>query len=274
MSVDYRSLTLPELYAKAYQKGIVNFFGKVEEEMVKMLTEWDEEHGEEESKLKTSSPKTSAPRLKPQPKQKKKGFREAIERMVEEEEDFDELLDVEDFDAEDETDGRASERVSKRLGIGVKDKTGRTDETLDDDTDDFLNDMFDDKPEEEESTMATKPATEKAAAAPKKAAPAPKAAAPAKKAVASTGRAVSDKAPYVEGTAGFCVFSALKKGGTMDAIVSNADALIAKAGAKPPSNTADKVKIIMTEINKGKKGDAWGRFSLNEKTGKISHVPA
>jgi len=270
----YSEMTLPELYSTAYARGVVNFFGKTEGEMNSLLLELDETVAEDEAPPLSTKKGQKAKK----PLLKKKGFRLAAERLVDEGDSLDELMDVSDLDEDDETEQTTSEKVSKMLGVPVKSKSGRDDEDYDnelqDDTEDFLEDMFesDDETEstnsDEEKEMA-KPATKKTAA--KKTAPAKKTA--AKKEAPARG-AVGVDSPYVEGTAGHCVFVALKKGGNIDTIVANADKLIEKAGAKPPSNTAAKVKIIMTEVNKGKKGDIWGVFSLNEKTGRISHVPA
>jgi hypothetical protein len=270
---NYAVMTIPELYLLAEKRGMVKYFGKDESEMAILLSEWDEKHSEDEEL--EEAPPTGNKKTKP----KKKSFRAAAERLVDEEEELDELLDIDDLDEEDESDETVTEKVSKRLGTSMKTRSGRDDEeeedepVVEDDTDDLLSDIFEDddvdknnKPNpKKEKEMATKKSAVKKPAA-KKAA--------TKKPAAKKAETSGAEAPYTEGTAGFCAYLALKKGGKMDLIVSNTEKLIAKYKAKPSANTAGKVKIIMTEINKGKKGDKWGRFTLNEKTGRISHIPA
>ena len=273
MAKNYENLNLPELFLLASQRGLNNFITKNEDEMRTLLRDDDENNCAEEV---VSIGK----------KVKSKSFRAAEQRLSTEDlnEDLDDLIDIDGLEDE-EFESTTTEQVRKRLGIDSSTaKTNRddgdqeVDVLLEDDTEEFLDSMEDYENEESENyktlnlkkekNMAKKDPAKNAAA--KKAEPkkeAAKKAAP-KKAVAN------DKAPYQEGTAGFCAYLALKKGGQVATVVKNTDILIKKVGAKPPADTAAKVKIIMSEINKGKKDPKWGTFTLNDKTKSIKHVPA
>lgn len=255
----YKNMTLPELYMEAHRRNFKDFFKKNEEEMRQWLEADDAKH--EEPEIESKSPV------------KAKGFRGAIE-MVSEDEEVDDLLDMDELDADDEGEVPVSAKVAAKMGASANLKTNREDEiSVEDDTDDLLGDIYGEDEEDEEEQSQPTSKKEKPAVAAKKKAVAKKEEKTEKKTGPGRGE-IGDKAPYVVNSAGFCAFLALKNGGTMDTIVANTDKLVEKLGAKPPSNTAGKVKIIMTEINSGKKGEKWGKFVLNEKTKKISHQPA
>jgi hypothetical protein len=268
MNRDYSKMTLPELYVEASKRGIRDFIKKNEEEMALLLATLDEK----ESKVKPiKNSKVNAPIPN------KTGFKKAMDA-------FDEtnIDDIIDLDSIDETPVVTSSKVAKKLGLKEATRSFREDEpdsvesiSVEDDTDEMLAEINQEPIPAQSQTQSSKKGENqmaKTTSAPKaeKAAPVKvEKAAPAKAAKEAPARGnIGEKAPYVENTAGFCCFLALKKGGTMEQVVAVADQLIAKTGAKPPADTKAKIKIIMTEVNAGKKGDTWGKFEMNEK-GKI-----
>ncbi len=271
MGKDYSRMTLPELYVEASRRDLRDFIKKNEEEMVLLLSSLDAKEDKLPKKVPVSAPI------------KKTGFKKAVEEFKE-----DDIADIIDLDSLDETPVVTSSKVAKKLGLKEAVRSFREDEpdtleniAIEDDTDEFLEDVYEEpKKAQQPQTQSSKKgenqmakSTSPKAEAPVKAAPvkaAPVKAAPAKAAKEAPTRGnIGEKAPYVENTAGFCCFLALKKGGTIDQVVATTDALIAKTGAKPPADTKAKIKIIMTEVNAGKKGDTWGKFETSEK-GKIS----
>jgi hypothetical protein len=289
---NYEKKTLPELYVIASQKGVKSFFGKNEEELREILGKLDEEFKP-----------TLTEKVGKAMGVKKKSFAAAKEPLEEEDLDsLDDILDIDPEPVSEPVTERVNKKLDSGRTTTKTNRKDIPEVTVEDDVDDFLKDLEEtdapevvDEPVEEvveeelledeileEEVVETKPqrkvvpvmAKKPVVAAPKAVAPvakvAPKAAAPVAKAApkataAPAAEAVVEKtAPYKAGTAGHCAFVALKKGGTMEGIVKLTDALIAKAKATPPSNTAAKIKIIMTEINSGKKG-AWGKFVLDGK---------
>jgi len=297
----YENKTLPELYVIASQKGVKSFFGKNEMEMKELLIKLDGEFKPTLEQKVGAAMKVG----------KKKSFSAAKEPIPEEELDgLDDLLDIDPESISEPVTERVNKKLdSGRTSIKTN-RTDIPEIAVEDDVEDFLKDLetieepaevaaeepveepveepaeggeelsVDDLLEEETVVkemsvkpqrkvapiMAKKPAAVAPVAAPKAKAPA----APKAKATAAE-PAVERTSPYKDGTAGNCAFIALKKGGTMEGIVKLTDALIARAKATPPKDTAAKVKIIMTEINAGKKGD-WGKFVLDGK--KIVYTPA
>lgn len=252
----YEDKPLPYLYALATKRGIKDFFSKDEKEMAQILTEWDEKNSETEIIDEEEE-------SKPRKVLNQRGFLATAERAAELDDEF---IDLDELDEEDLESSNTTDKVRRRLGLERKKVTNRTDEEdidLEDDTDAILDELYGEdevkKPEkkkEKEMAKKTSPVKKKTKVVKKEA--------PVK-------RETAEDAPYVKGTAGYCAFKALMKGGTMATIVANTDKLIEKYKSKAPADTASKVKIIMTEINKGKKGEEWGGFVLNEKTGRISH---
>lgn len=301
----YENKTLPELYVIASQKGVKSFFGKNEVEMKEMLIKLDGEfkptlEQKVGAAMKVGKKKSFSAAKEPIPEEDLDGLDdlldidpESISEPVTERvnkkldsgrtstktnrADIAEIAvedDVEDFLKDLETIEEPAE-VAAEEEI-VEDSTENelsVDDLLEEET--VVEEEVPVKPQRKVAPiMAKKPA----AVAPAAPVAAPKAKAPVAKAVTAPKAkapaaepAVERTSPYQDGTAGNCAFIALKKGGTMEGIVKLTDALIARAKATPPKDTAAKVKIIMTEINAGKKG-AWGKFVLDGK--KIVYTPA
>jgi hypothetical protein len=259
---DLKLKTLPELYLLATQYGVLDFFGKKEDEMREILKSHIEKNNENDETSKKESSQMSP-------------------KSVDEDDD---IIDVED----DEPKGKA-----KRTSDDVEDDSDDDDEEdekpvakkkakpVEDDDDDEEEEEKpakkkakpvedDDEPTEDEEEE--KPAKKKAKPveedeeeeAPKK---------EKRKTPEGFGKKVETDPsktdnPFEESSAGHYVFKAAKMGGSMEKIVERAEAMIEKHKVTPPKDVAAKIKVIMQVINSGKKGK-WGTFTTTN--GKVSY---
>jgi len=305
----YENKTLPELYVIASQRGVKTFFGKNEVEMREMLTKLDAEFKPTlEQKVgaamsvgkKKSFSAAKEPILEEdldglddlldiEPESISEPVTERVNKKLDSGRTSTKTnrTDVTEIAVEDDVEDflKDLEAIEEPAEVAAEEEIVEDSTENELSVDDLLEEelVVEDevpvvKPQRKVAPiMAKKPAAVAATPAPVAAkvvpkAPVAKAVAPKAKAPAVAAEpAAEHTSPYQDGTAGNCAFIALKKGGTMEGIVKLTDALIARAKATPPKDTAAKVKIIMTEINSGKKG-AWGTFVLDGK--KIVHTPA
>jgi hypothetical protein len=292
----YSGKKLPELYFIAVQKGLKDFFGKKEEEMEKILEEDDVNPIVKDTKKVDDN--NSSKTFETSPKKEKIVAKKVIpeEDIIDVDEDetpvkvikrADEAADDPVADAEEDEEEMPAKVSLKKMDrselksfikeqeLDVKvfksdeddDIRAKIKEALAGNSDEDTETEEDEKPAKKGNTVAKKVEVEEK---------------PVKKAVKvevkKDGKAFEKvdrnpetaTNPYREGTAGACAFTALTKGGTMEQVVERCDALIAKGQIKPPSNTAAKIKIIITEINAAKHGN-WGKFETSDK-GKITYT--
>ena len=307
----YINLSLPQLCKLCYERDIPNYFGKYEDEIAKMLLNYDN-------------------KSKPKVQQENVMGKQDIEEI-------DDDITIDDDDIEDE-DKPVTKRVQNRLnGDDEEDDTPELDDdepeekpakksakkaVADDDTPELDDDEPEEKPAKKSAKKAVadddepeldtdddtpeldtddeteeKPVAKKAVAeqkpvkAGKKSAavtedddadvPAAKPPKKSKKEVPAAegkgrGRHIDPDAdaPFAENTAGYYCFKALQKakGHKMEQLVEYADKLIAKNDAKAPSNTKQKMQIIMQEVNSGKRGK-WGKIVKGD-NGKYTYEAA
>ena len=285
----YASLTLPFLYRLCHERGIKNYCFKTEEEAVALLVKYDDEND--------ANPEEDISQIKPEENEMAK-------------DDIDELDDDIVLDDELSDEGESvTDKVNKRLE--GKDETPSDDiddlddldlddspseeaaveepaaEAKEDDIDDDIGDLDDeidsDGPEthnSKEKNVAAKKTDEKKTEkktedkSTEKKAPAEKKDRAPRKKVGDDPDATS---PFVPTTAGHFVFMTLLKSAgkkiNLDKIVEVANAAIEKKIGKEklPKDTKAKAKIIIGEINSGKRGDKWGKFEVAD--GKVTHIP-
>ena len=304
----YTNKTLPELYLIASHRGIKGFFSKNKPEVIAMLEAADDMLDKEDGANAAETEETSQPKSKgkkqvakkdkeskkkkkqdvdeeevveeedeevdveeeEEEKPKKKSKRkDDVEEEEEEEEESDDETEEEEEEEEDEKDkfdkmdrSELKEFLSEEE-LGFKCKKAWSDDELRDEIRKAVKAKKKDDEEEEEAEEEDEPETHE------------KKKKKAKKSGEGKGRGKIEKDPsktdnpFQAGTAGACVFDALKKGGTIEQIVERADRLIEKREAKPPADTRQKVNIIMKEVNSGKRGK-WGKFVTSGK-GKIAY---
>jgi len=281
----YINLSLPQLCKLCYERDIPNYFGKYEDEIAKMLLNYDN-------------------KSKPKVQQENVMGKQDIEEI-------DDDITIDDDDIEDE-DKPVTKRVQNRLnGDDEEDDTPELDDdepeekpakksakkaVADDDkpeldTDDDTPELDDDDETEEKPVAKKAVAEQKPVKAGKKSAavtedddadvPAAKPPKKSKKEAPAAegkgrGRHIDPDAdaPFAENTAGYYCFKALQKakGHKMEQLVEYADKLIAKNDAKAPSNTKQKMQIIMQEVNSGKRGK-WGKIVKGD-NGKYTYEAA
>ena len=281
----YINLSLPQLCKLCYERDIPNYFGKYEDEIAKMLLDYDN-------------------KSKPKVQQENVMGKQDIEEI-------DDDITIDDDDIEDE-DKPVTKRVQNRLnGDDEEDDTPELDDdepeekpakksakkaVADDDepeldTDDDTPELDDDDETEEKPVAKKAVAEQKPVKAGKKSAavtedddadvPAAKPPKKSKKEAPAAegkgrGRHIDPDAdaPFAENTAGYYCFKALQKakGHKMEQLVEYADKLIAKNDAKAPSNTKQKMQIIMQEVNSGKCGK-WGKIVKGD-NGKYTYEAA
>ena len=281
----YINLSLPQLCKLCYERDIPNYFGKYEDEIAKMLLDYDN-------------------KSKPKVQQENVMGKQDIEEI-------DDDITIDDDDIEDE-DKPVTKRVQNRLnGDDEEDDTPELDDdepeekpakksakkaVADDDepeldTDDDTPELDDDDETEEKPVAKKAVAEQKPVKAGKKSAavtedddadvPAAKPPKKSKKEAPAAegkgrGRHIDPDAdaPFAENTAGYYCFKALQKakGHKMEQLVEYADKLIAKNDAKAPSNTKQKMQIIMQEVNSGKRGK-WGKIVKGD-NGKYTYEAA
>jgi hypothetical protein len=298
--LDYSKMDLPSLYLLASERGVKgSFFGKNIKEMAKLLEESDAKDVEENEKT-SHSKKGAKVATKKKSKKKVKTDEELLEedddtidididdeeeepapaiktKRVDEDEPEDDDLEEDEPEEDDEPEGdKFDEMERKELIKYIKENELDISLKKSKSEDDYREEIraaeaSEDEPEEDEEED-DEPAPKKKKSSKKEA---PKKEKPAKK-KSSTGVKRIEKdpnktdAPFQEGTAGYFCFIAATKGGSISKIAERADKLIEKNDAKPPSNTTAKVKIIMQEVNNGKRGDGWGKFVISD-GGKVTY---
>lgn len=249
----FSKLSMPELYLACAEREIKGYFPKEKEEVVKLLEQYEEKHNTE-----------------PEGEVMSKKVNEDLEPDDLELDDLE--LDEEELEVEEEAEAEPEVEAEAEPEVEI------TEEEIEEISSDDLE--LDDLELDEEIPEAKPEKKEKKEVAKKKEAKKVTKKV-AKKATKKVAKKVEKKEavkkavgtadnPFKEGSAGAYVFTAMTKGGTLDAVVKRADAAIEKAGAKPPAKTIQKVKILIAEINSGKRGD-FGKFELSDK-GKLTYT--
>ena len=299
----YDGKSLPYLYKICNERGISKYVGKNEEECIALLVECD-------SKNTTKSEKESSVA---KPEKSKVVKKEAIDELdddilldeesvndepaKEDEEESAKEDDVEiELDEEEPAKEDEEEPVKEDDEEPVKEDEDEEEPVKEDDDGSDIDEAADEieleeevevEPKNKEKPKVAKKVVEEPVKTSKANTPKPnvkRSIAAAKKPSLTEkpkGKAKIDledtnvTSPFEETSAGYYVFEALKraKKNSIEKLVELADKLIAKAGAKAPSNTTAKMKIIIQVINSGQKGTRWGRIERDD-NGKYTYVAA